>query len=573
MRKGEKKEMNKRIIRFVMMVFMFTVPFLYGFHTEAAEPHPVFVLPDGDHMLVGASQKITVSGADNIEKGEWSVSDDSALSLSGQSKDSVMVKALKYASDVTVTYTYSYKEEISDPEIPVDSENTDDLQENDEEPVIKTGMISVTISVSDPKLSKSSTFLSLNKDSEKYDVITLAGLQEDSSVQVMGDDVYHFTGPVRKNAVSGEYEMEIMVGAKSVGQKTLTISADGKNMTFQAVVLSLSFNRTTKTVGDCYSDVYVNKKKAVFREDMSMLALYSGSSTTIKLSGAGNYPVNWKSSNSSVASVSGSGTKAVVRGKSKCGYATITATVAGGPTLTYKVGVAKKAAIQTLLRGEKQAGAIYSQAKRMYTGYYDCSSFVWRMYKQAGIKFGVSSGWAPTAAMEAYYATTHYKILSWSNYDESKMLPGDILFYSSGKNGRFMNITHVAMYIKPGTRIDAHVVPTYNVGERTSTSTDVVMAVRPTSGTTKKVSSLKASTVKKTSVKLTWSPANSVTGYKVYKYDSSKKKYVLYKRLSYKKDACTISGLKAGATYKFKVCAYKGTRNYTASKISVKTTQ
>mgnify|MGYP002508534836 CR=1 FL=1 len=39
------------------------------------------------------------------------------------------------------------------------------------------------------------------------------------------------------------------------------------------------------------------------------------------------------------------------------------------------------------------------------------------------------------------------------NYDE--MQPGDLIFYSSGKNGRFMNITHVAIYAGDGKVVEA----------------------------------------------------------------------------------------------------------------------
>lgn len=562
--------MDKRIKRYVLAVFAVMLSCIWGIRTEASEPLLRFDCEDSVRMAAGQEKIISVDGAENVISGDWKVSNPSALVISEKTKGSVKIKAGNYVGNVTLTYSYTYKEEPEETSGPEDGSET---EEPERQPEIKSGERSIQIFISNPALSASTVYLSVKSSTQNYSVVTVTGLNENSSVEVSGaaSGIYAYTGVLRQNVVNQQYEADVMVGASSAKDAALTITVDGKPLSLHVIALSLSFNRTTKTVGDCYSNVYVNKQKAVFNESMSMLALYNGSSAKIKLSGSKTYPVKWKSSKSSVASVSGSGTTAVVKGKSKTGYATITATVAGKLTITYQVGVAKKAAIQTLLRGEKVAGAKYSQAKRMSSGYYDCSSFVWRMYKQSGVKFGVASGWAPTAASEAYYAASHYKIISWSNYDESKMLPGDILFYSSKKNGRFMNITHVAMYIKPGTRIDAHIVPSYHVGERPSTSLDVVMAVRPTSGKTTKVTSLKAAAVNKKSITLSWSPANSVTGYKVYKYNSTKKKYVLYKKLSYKKDKCKISDLKAGTTYKFKVCAYKGKRNYTASKISVKT--
>ena len=39
------------------------------------------------------------------------------------------------------------------------------------------------------------------------------------------------------------------------------------------------------------------------------------------------------------------------------------------------------------------------------------------------------------------------------NYDE--MQPGDLIFYSYDRNGRFMNITHVAIYAGNGKVVEA----------------------------------------------------------------------------------------------------------------------
>ena len=69
------------------------------------------------------------------------------------------------------------------------------------------------------------------------------------------------------------------------------------------------------------------------------------------------------------------------------------------------------------------------------------------------------------------------------------------------------------------------------------------------------VSSLKAKTQTTKTVTLSWKKVTGATGYQVYKYDSAKKEYVKVKTVtgtSYK-----VSSLKAGTTYKFKVRAYK----------------
>ena len=91
----------------------------------------------------------------------------------------------------------------------------------------------------------------------------------------------------------------------------------------------------------------------------------------------------------------------------------------------------------------------------------------------------------------------------------------------------------------------------------------------------KAVSGLKSTAQTTTSITLDWSKVTGATGYEVYKYNSSSKKYEKIKELtdlSYK-----ATGLKEGTTYKFKVRAYTkaadGTNIYGAysSVYSVKT--
>lgn len=59
----------------------------------------------------------------------------------------------------------------------------------------------------------------------------------------------------------------------------------------------------------------------------------------------------------------------------------------------------------------------------------------------------------------------------------------------------------------------------------------------------------------KSKIKLTWGEVSGADAYSVYIYDANTKKYKKYK--SVKNEKCTISGLKAGTTYKFKVVSLK----------------
>ena len=86
---------------------------------------------------------------------------------------------------------------------------------------------------------------------------------------------------------------------------------------------------------------------------------------------------------------------------------------------------------------------------------------------------------------------------------------------------------------------------------------------------------LKKSKVTKTTITIKWTEVKKATGYYIYQYNSSTKKWVKVKTVA-GESSVKISKLKAGITYKFKVIAYikYGTVPYTgvASKVlSIKT--
>ncbi len=76
--------------------------------------------------------------------------------------------------------------------------------------------------------------------------------------------------------------------------------------------------------------------------------------------------------------------------------------------------------------------------------YVDCSYFVMDSYRQLDIEL------PRTAAAQAKYLERNG--LTVSNKD---LMPGDLIYYSFGVNGRYKNINHVAMYIGNGMVVDA----------------------------------------------------------------------------------------------------------------------
>lgn len=87
-----------------------------------------------------------------------------------------------------------------------------------------------------------------------------------------------------------------------------------------------------------------------------------------------------------------------------------------------------------------------------------------------------------------------------------------------------------------------------------------------------KVTGLKASSQKTTSLKLSWKKTSDTTGYKVYQYNTKTKKYK--KIATTKGTSYTVKKLKAGTSYKFKVVAYKTVKKkeYVGSYSSILTT-
>lgn len=95
-----------------------------------------------------------------------------------------------------------------------------------------------------------------------------------------------------------------------------------------------------------------------------------------------------------------------------------------------------------------KVGYPYSQAYRDSGDYYDCSSLAYYAWRSAGVSIMYEG--SNTAASEGKLCYDNSLLV---NYDE--MQPGDLIFYSYDRNGRFMNITHVAIYAGNGKVVEA----------------------------------------------------------------------------------------------------------------------
>lgn len=185
-----------------------------------------------------------------------------------------------------------------------------------------------------------------------------------------------------------------------------------------------------------FRNLHVNRRSLVAAK---------GKTATLKLRGTSQAP-EWTSSDPKVVSVS-------KNGKIKCrkkGNAIITASFGG-----CKVGCAVSVVSPKMLKVIKYATYMgknwkYSKPKRMSSGYYDCSSLVWKAYKKAGKYIGNAKSYAPVAADIGKWSQKNGKTMAKSytpkQIDNMKFNPGDLAFRTGADNGRYKGIYHVEMF-------------------------------------------------------------------------------------------------------------------------------
>lgn len=272
------------------------------------------------------------------------------------------------------------------------------------------------IEVTNPKFSQSSYVVAKGNQLQ----LQVTGTPSTKYTLVSSDDTLLKTYKKQPGLVKGRKE----------GTVTITAVVDGKTIQCNVIV----------------SNPKIKKKLFVMtKEESAAIEVYNQSGKT---------KVTYTSKNPKIATVSSKG-KITTQ---KIGVATILVT-ADGKEFEITVAVGHTKAVAAIKNAQKVLGAPYSQAYRMRKGYYDCSSLVWRCYVPTGITFGYSkyASNAPTAAGEAYYLVSHKKEVASTYVDEKKLKPGDLIFISSGYNGRYRNITHVAIYI--GNDIIIHATP------------------------------------------------------------------------------------------------------------------
>jgi len=118
-----------------------------------------------------------------------------------------------------------------------------------------------------------------------------------------------------------------------------------------------------------------------------------------------------------------------------------------------------------------KVGYPYSQDYRDTGNYYDCSSLAYYSWKAAGVD--ISFGGATSAAAEGQGLDEAGKTVS-----ADQMQPGDLVFYSYLSNGRYKNISHIAIYVGNGKTVEALNESVGVVYKDVSTGS-IVMVARP----------------------------------------------------------------------------------------------
>jgi hypothetical protein len=118
-----------------------------------------------------------------------------------------------------------------------------------------------------------------------------------------------------------------------------------------------------------------------------------------------------------------------------------------------------------------KVGMPYSQPLRASGLAYDCSSLAYYAWQAAGVDLSNGNGYPPTAAAEAQF-------LSGQGRRVTELMPGDLVFYGRGGNGRFMDIYHVAIYIGNGKTVEAYNTR-YGVIVESIRTQNLVLACRP----------------------------------------------------------------------------------------------
>ena len=377
-----------------------------------------------EKTVIDLTEKIENAATGSVNpKIEYSIVDDKIAAISDITSDGLVATIIGQeggSTSLTLTYTYdrgSYKD-------------------------IYTCYVSVF--VTDPKLSAKKAMINIygktiNREYGFYTDtgIAITGISDSSVIDYKCKNKKIELSFYRDYNEEGTYKIYLCYKGKKKGTYNAKIFVDGKTLNLKIRFYELYFKYDPKSFDLASKGSDPNKKWDQYNTN---LILEKGDSTTLKIVGKpeGTKAV-WATSNKKVATVTKSGKVKAV------GYGDADISVqVGSETIIYMVSVTTQTATKALRYAAKHYGDTYSQEKRMSEGYYDCSSYVWRSYNDAGKKLGNNGNWAPTAADLCKWCDEKGYVLNVKDY--SDLRAGDLSFESGSDNGRYLGIYHVDMY-------------------------------------------------------------------------------------------------------------------------------
>ena len=350
------------------------------------------------------SLKIANLDVSNVRSCTWSTSDKTILTEPTANPECIIqasAETLK-AGDVTVTAIVT------------------DVNGN-------TRMYSNYVHVSDPAINTNTlNLLGTSAGSNRQQFVTFSGLTPYSEIK--------WTNSNSACAKYSVYNSKLAVWGINAGNGTLTATVDGK-----------TFN------------VNYEVKMPVFNKITSVLA--KGKTAVIKIDGIDGMAPTFSSRNSNIATVTADG---IVTGINS-GVTYVDVHI-GTMNFNYRVEVAAKGMKKIINRADYIVNHWkYSQAKRMKSGYYDCSSLVWKgykSYKKYQKKLGSKKRALSAGDLFDYlYSKGQIVSLGYTGIDDLK--PGDLIFYGDYNSackystpGRTLDIYHVSMYAGAGKVIE-----------------------------------------------------------------------------------------------------------------------
>ncbi len=287
---------------------------------------------------------------------------------------------------------------------------------------------STNVRISDPKINTTelNVYKSIYNTVQWQQYIAFSGLTDYSTLSwgTYDSKVLSCVGYQTKRAFS----------ALKAGTGTITVNVDGKNFT-------VKYNAYVPVISGATGVLAAKKTK------------------TIKVSGVGTTKVKYVCRNKGIATVGSNG-----KVKTKKSGVTYVDIQLGKVRCTRRIEVAAKGMKKIVKRANYIVNNWkYSQAKRLFDGYYDCSALVWKGYKAyKNYQKKLSSiGWPLSAGAMFDYLNDKGQIVYYGYLGLDCMKRGDLIFYGNYENavkystpGRTLDIYHVSMYAGNGKVVE-----------------------------------------------------------------------------------------------------------------------